>query len=114
MWRLTAGSRFPRVVLEVGRPAPWADLELCGKVVETAQAVRMSFVPQILKEPKRAPAGAIDTAVHALDVILVTVSQRVNEGIRSSADRAHTGANGEVVFRQCPACDTQLNDVSQL
>ncbi len=98
----------------MGGPVPRANFELCGEVVETAQSVRLSFVPQILEQPKRAPAGAIDTTVHALDVILVTVSQRVDEGILSGADRAHTGANGEVVFRQCPACDTQWRDVSQL
>lgn len=108
------GLKLPGVVVEVGGGAMLAEPQEGGKALQAAQAFHVGLVAQVLEESEGTPARAVDAAVHTLDVVLVSVPERIDECIPSCADRACTNAKGEIVFRQCPWRDPQWIRVSRL
>jgi hypothetical protein len=102
---------FPSVVLELSCGAPWARFERSGQALELTEALPIAFVAEILEEPERAPAGAINAAVDAFDVILVTASKCIYEGVAGRADGAYADADGKIICRQCPRGDTLIPHV---
>ena len=79
---------FPGVVVELRRGAQTTCLETCSEEVEPLEAAGVAFVAQVLEEAEGSAGGAVHVAVDALDVELMTVLERVDEGVRRAAHGA--------------------------
>ena len=93
---------LPCVVVELRGGAAASLMQAFGESAQPLQAITVGLFSQVLEESEGTTAGAVNVALYTLDVVLVTVADRVNECIARTADGAFTCAQQPIVFRQCP------------
>jgi hypothetical protein len=106
--RCTSRTELLPVFIVELRGGAWPTrLKVGGKTSKPRPAFGVTLGSKVLEEAVGTARRAINVTAHAFDVILVAVSQRVNERIVRAAHRALARAHRSIEFRQCPLCDPQ-------